>query len=79
MYDNIELTVVRDGEVSVSTYDDVDYWTLTTRKLEGFFDAIRTDAEPPVPGEFGLRVTRLTEAAFRSVERGEPVDAGSLP
>ena len=51
----------------------------TTKEFEVFFDAIRNGTESPVAGEFGLRFTRLTEAAFGWAEQGVPVDAGTLP
>lgn len=78
-YEDGELVVVENGTEYVTSIDEPDYMELTVEKLEAFFEAIRTDGESPVSGEFGLRVTRLTEAAFRSSETGQAIDAASLP
>lgn len=54
--------------------DGIDFRTLTRKKLQNFVDAIRGDAESAVPGEYGLEVTALTEAAYRAAETGTTVD-----
>ncbi len=46
------------------------------RELREFFEAIRTDTDPTIPGIEGLRNVEIAEAARLSHERGEPV---SLP
>jgi predicted dehydrogenase len=43
-------------------------------KLRDFVDAVKGEKEPAVPGEYGLNVTALTEAAYMSAESGERVD-----
>jgi len=40
--------------------------------------SIEGEAEPSVPGEFGLTVTALTEAAYRSEETGTRVSIESV-
>ena len=52
---------------------DIEFSELTERKLRNFFEAIRGDADLAVPGEFGLRVTALTEAVRIADERGERI------
>ena len=54
------------------------YHSITRTKLEAFLDAVQGERDVAVPGEFGLRVTALTEAAYRSVEEGRPIDAWGL-
>jgi predicted dehydrogenase len=41
--------------------------------IEAFLDAIREDREPDVTGVDGLRATEVVEAAYRSIETGQPV------
>jgi predicted dehydrogenase len=79
VYEDGKLLVDEDGTEYVSKFNDPAYQTLTKLKFEAFFDAIRTNKEPQIPGEFGLKVTRLTEAAFRSVDTKRTVDAKELP
>ncbi len=55
------------------------YMEGNRRKFRSFVDSIRNGTPSPVPAEFGLRVTQLTEAAYRAAETGsviniEPVD-----
>lgn len=78
-YSDGKLLVSEEGNNYVSRFEDPGYKTLTEKKLESFAQAILSDTSPAVPGEFGLRVTRLTEAAFLSIETGETIDANSLP
>lgn len=41
--------------------------------LAGFLDAVRNGSEPPVTGLDGLRAVEVVQAAYRSLELGEPV------
>ena len=52
--------------------------TLTRRKLDNVVDAIRDGADLEIPAEDALRVTALTEAAYRSDETGERVAVRDL-
>lgn len=54
--------------------EGVDFRTLTRKKLENFVASVRGEAAPAVPGEYGLRVTTLTEAAYRAADAGTRVD-----
>lgn len=58
--------------------ESLSYREGNRRKLAAFVDAVTTDGDVPVPAEFGLRVTKLTEAAYRAAERGERVDVEAL-
>jgi predicted dehydrogenase len=71
----------RDGDLFLDDGDDrqklaveeTEYGEKIRRNLANFVDAILGEAEPAVPGEFGVRVTALTEAAYEADERGERV------
>ncbi|KZN23126.1 hypothetical protein A4G99_16660 [Haladaptatus sp. R4] len=78
-YNDGNLLVTERGNDYVTSFEDPDYKTLTAKKFNSFSDAILSGSSPAVPGQFGLRVTRLTEAAFISSTIGETVDAASLP
>jgi len=41
--------------------------------IEDFVQAIRAQRPPRVSGEDGLRAVEVVEAAYRSVESGQPV------
>lgn len=41
--------------------------------LRGFLDAVRGGTEPPVTGLDGLRAVEVVQAAYRSLDLGEPV------
>lgn len=66
------------GETYTAEPTAPDYRAITKAKLEAFAEAVRGERDVAVPGEYGLRVTALTEAAYRSVEEGRPVDAQAL-
>lgn len=79
-YDGRTLSVAEKGAL---TYESeitagTDFHTLTARKLENFVAAIRGEEEPAVPGEIGLQVTALTEAAYAAAEEGRTVDVQAL-
>ncbi|WP_331236570.1 Gfo/Idh/MocA family protein [Natronorarus salvus] len=73
-----ERIAVTEGDVTYGTEitDGTDFETVTRRKLEAFVAAVRGEREPAVPGEFGLRVVALTEAASEAAEGGRTVDVG---
>lgn len=79
VYDDGGFRVVRANrppyEVDV---EPLSYREGNRRKLQAFVDAIRTNTEVPVPADFGLRVTKLTEGAYRAAERGERIDIREL-
>ena len=79
-YDGRTLSVAEKG---APTYESeiatgTDFHTLTERKLVNFVDSIRGTAEPAVPGEFGLQVTALTEAAYLADEEDRTVNVQDL-
>ncbi len=62
-----------------ATFDSgTDFRSVTHRKLEHFVECVVEDEESWVPGDFGLQVVALTEAAYLADERGETVDVGKL-
>jgi predicted dehydrogenase len=74
-----ETIEVTEGGVTYETTitQGVDFETVTRRKLEAFVAAVRGEREPAVPGEFGLRVVALTEAAYEAAEEGRTVDVAN--
>jgi len=73
------LTVVEDGApVYSAAPESTGFREITATKLGAFVEAVRGERGVAVPGEYGLRVTALTEAAFRAAEAGETVDARRL-
>ncbi|PSP51086.1 hypothetical protein BRC74_07590, partial [Halobacteriales archaeon QH_7_68_42] len=80
-YDHRGLAVfdsTGDPDPDVREFDAGDYQEQTTEKVVAFLETARGERENPVPGEDGLRVTALTEAAYRAHETGETVDARAL-
>lgn len=73
------LTVTEKGRTTYGTTisADTELGSLTHAKLGNFVDSVRGDAEPAVPGEYGLQVTALTEAAYEAAETGERVDVAA--
>jgi predicted dehydrogenase len=77
-----------DGELSVAEKDGMtyrteitggaDFQTLNEQKLDNFVAAIEGREEPAVPGEVGLQVTAVTEAAYEAAETGTVVSVPSL-
>lgn len=72
------LFVVDDEGQEHRTFDAGGYEAQTHKKVNAFVDAVQGDRENPVPGEFGVRVTALTEGAYRAQESGETVDVRAL-
>jgi len=66
------------GEPDHREFDAGTYAEQTTKKVVAFLDAVEGERDNPVPPEFGLRVTALTEAAYRARESGETVDVTEL-
>lgn len=71
-----KIRVVEKGGRSYTTEitEDVTQPPLTRKKLSNFIGAIKGENELAVPGEYGLQVTALTEAAYEAFESGETVD-----
>lgn len=69
-YTNNRIMVAEKGAMTYQTEitGGADFQTLNRRKLENFIDAIEGTADPAVPGEVGLQVTALTEAAYMAAE-----------
>ena len=81
-YDEGTVTVVEKGATNRGSYttevtEGTDFETVFTAKLANFVDAVRGEDDLRVPGEVGLQVTALTEAAYRAVEEGETVDVAA--
>lgn len=79
-YIDDEITVAEKGAVTYRTEieDASNFQTLNRQKLANFVDSIEGTAEPAVPGEFGLKVTALTEAAYRAEETGSRTSVQSV-
>lgn len=75
-YADDRLTVTENDGVTYAAeiLAGTDFETVTREKLEDFVAAVRGEREPTVPGEVGLQVTALTEAAYRADETGSRVD-----
>ncbi|MCU4743009.1 Gfo/Idh/MocA family oxidoreductase [Natronoglomus mannanivorans] len=52
------------------------YWGTDMNEylVRDFVDAVRDGSEPAIPGEDGVRETRVVEAAYESAETGMPVE-----
>lgn len=83
-FDKSGLTVYGKGEGDDGPVQDIPVETdpgferLLDRKLSSFVEAVERGGDSPIPPEFGLSVTALTEAAYRAQERGQVVDVHSL-
>jgi len=79
-YVDDEITVSEKGAVTYRTEvgGETSFQTLNREKLANFADSIEGTAEPAVPGEVGVRVTALTEAAYRSDETGTRTSVESV-
>jgi predicted dehydrogenase len=80
-YDHRGLAVfdsTGDPDPDIREFDAGDYQEQTTEKVVAFLETAQGERENPVPGENGLRVTALTEAAYRARETRETVDARAL-
>ncbi len=67
-----------EGEPEIEEFDAGGYQEQTTRKVLAFLDTIRGERANPCPGEFGMRVTALTEAAYTAYQSGQTVDVSAL-
>lgn len=72
------LFVVDEKGQEHRTFDAGGYEAQTHKKVIEFVDAVQGTRDNPVPGEFGVRVTALTEAAYLAHETGETVDVRAL-
>lgn len=70
--------IVADGEETHPESPEEDFQVTTRRKMEHFVEVVRGESELAVPGEFGLQVTALTEAAYRAYETGTTVNVPAL-
>lgn len=77
-FDGETITVVEDGTAYTATPDDPGFDEITRWKLTNFVEAIRGDAELAIPARDALKVTALTEGAYKAAERGETVDVRAL-
>jgi predicted dehydrogenase len=79
-YTNGRLTVAEKEGMTYQTEitEGIDFQTLNKRKLENFISSMQGTVDPAVPGEFGLQVTALTEAAYQAAETGSVVSVRSL-
>ncbi|WP_435346351.1 Gfo/Idh/MocA family protein [Haloarchaeobius sp. HRN-SO-5] len=74
----IEVTETNAVTYTTELTQGTDFETLDRAKLENFVESVRGDVEPAVPGEVGLQVTGVTEAAYTSAEEGRRVDVQAL-
>ena len=79
-YSDDRITVAEKGAVTYRTEiaDASNFQTLNRKKLANFVASIEGTAEPAVPGEYGLKVTALTEAAYRAEETGSRTSVESV-
>ena len=79
-YTNGRLTVAEKEGMTYQTEitEGIDFQTLNKRKLENFISSMQGTVDPAVPGEFGLQVTALTEAAYQAAETGSVISVQSL-
>lgn len=78
-YLNGALTVTEaDGGTYTADTVEQDFREQTRAKLSDFVESVRTRTEPAVPGEYGVQVTALTEAAYEASRTGETVDVEAL-
>ena len=77
-YHDGELRIVEDGEETVREPPEEDFRETTASKMGHFVSVVRGETELAVPGEFGLVVTALTEAAYRAYETASTVDVQEL-
>ena len=77
-HDGLRLFDERGDSPETRTFESGSYREQTTEKVRAFLDAVAGDRANPVPPEFGLRVTALTDAAYRARETGETVDVTQL-
>ncbi len=63
-----------DGEATRIAAGDIPHEPPVQHELRAFVEAIRDDTPVPVPGEEGRAAIEIAEAAYRSVETGQPVD-----
>jgi predicted dehydrogenase len=79
-YADDRISVAEKNAVTYSTSIDsgTGFKILNRLKLENFIGSIEGTAEPAVPGEVGLRVTAVTEAAYQAADDGETVSVPSL-
>lgn len=78
-YLNGVLTVTEsDGGTYTANTVEQDFHEQTHAKLADFVESVRTRNEPAVPGEYGVHVTALTEAAYEASRTGEAVDVQAL-
>lgn len=79
-YTGEEIVVAEKGGMTYRT--DItggdDFQTLNEQKLENFIAAIEGREASAVPGEVGLQVTALTEAAYRAADAGGLVSVQTL-
>lgn len=77
-YHDGAFRIAADGEETRRDPPEEDFLATTRRKMEHFVAVVRGEAELAVPGEFGLEVTALTEAAYRAYETGATVEVPAL-
>jgi predicted dehydrogenase len=64
--------VAHDGQIVLPS--DPPGFDAFQAKIDHFIDCILNDAEPAMPVEIGRDVVEMTEAAYRSIEQGRPID-----
>lgn len=69
-YIDNQIAVAEKGAMTYRTEitSGTDFQSLNRRKLENFIGSIEGTVEPAVPGNVGLQVTALTEAAYQAAD-----------
>lgn len=74
-YTNGQIVVAEKDAMTYSTEitGGTDFQTLNRQKIANFIESIENASEPAVPGEIGLQITALTEAAYQSTESNSAI------
>ena len=60
-------------EMKTVTFDELELEHPVRREMREFVEAVRSDAAVTIPGEDGLRVVRVADAAYRSIAEGRVI------
>ncbi len=60
-------------DVATIAFDDLNLENPVGREIREFFDSVRTDSPVTIPGEDGMRVVAVADAAYRSLSEGRIV------
>jgi len=61
------------GEATTIAAGDIKVTPPVQAEVQAFVEAVRDDTPPPIPGEVGRAAVQVAQAAYRSIETGQPV------